>query len=94
MLVHFSLLQILIQKLYLDNLIVAIHKFIDFKINPENINAHMSIGRKLYGEKMKTCENLFKNIDVNLQFCCDALYVRKFNGKQYADIIEKILFEK
>lgn len=83
-------------KMYLDNLIVAIHKFIDFKINPDRVNAHMSIARKLHGEKMKTCEILFKNIDVNLKFCCDAIYVRKFNeqSKQYSEIIEKISFEK
>ncbi|MGC4039746.1 MAG: 2'-5' RNA ligase family protein [Flavobacterium sp.] len=81
-------------KTYLDNIIIAIHEFLGFKIDKQNVNAHMSIGRKLYGEKMKAAFALFKTFNIDLQFHCKALYVRKFNQqtKQYSDIVEKIHF--
>ena len=83
-------------KLYLDSLILSMHEFLGFKIDQENVNAHMSIGRKLFGDNMKTTKELFNAIRVNLQFPCDALYVRKFNEdtQQYSDIVEKITFGK
>ncbi|MCF6129028.1 2'-5' RNA ligase family protein [Flavobacterium sp. AS60] len=85
-----------VSKVYLDSLIVSINEYLGFKIDTKNVNAHMSIGRKLYGKDMKIAEELFGNIQVNLKFNCDTLQVRKFNNqtKQYSDIIEKISFGK
>ncbi|MES2412099.1 MAG: 2'-5' RNA ligase family protein [Bacteroidota bacterium] len=81
-------------KIYLDNLIINIYQFLGFKIDPKNVNSHMSIARKIYGERMTIAFEIFKLINVSFQFDCDALHVRKFNGKQYADIVEIIPFRK
>ncbi|MEO5776736.1 MAG: 2'-5' RNA ligase family protein [Flavobacterium sp.] len=83
-----------LSKIYLDTLIIDMLKFLGFKVNANNVNSHMSIARKIYGERMITAFELFKPIDVAFQFNCDALHVRKFDGKQYSDIIEKIPFGK
>ena len=79
-------------KLYLDSLITNLHTFLGLPIQKDNVNAHISIGRKIYGERLKAAREFFKNIDIRFQFDCDAIHVRKFNGKQYGDIIEKISF--
>lgn len=81
-------------KIYLDKIIVNIHEFLGFKIDNEQVNAHMSIARKLYNGKLQDAFELFKNMNVEFQFNCNALYVRKFNvqTKQYSDIVEKINF--
>ncbi|MBL7887016.1 MAG: 2'-5' RNA ligase family protein [Flavobacterium sp.] len=80
-------------KLYLNSLISQLHSFIGFKTN--NINAHLTIARGLDAEKMTTAKTIFSNTEVNLEFICDAIYIRKFNNKtqQYTDIVEKIHFE-
>ncbi|NNT72150.1 hypothetical protein HKT18_07995 [Flavobacterium sp. IMCC34852] len=77
---------------YLDNLINDLHHFIGYKNN--TAHAHLSIARGLDAGKMETAYKLFQNTEVNFQFNCDAIYIRKFNDKtkQYSDIIEKIPF--
>ena len=44
---------------------------------------------------MITTKTIFSNTEVNLEFSCDAIYIRKFNPQtqQYTDILEKIHFE-
>ncbi len=79
-------------KNYLDTLIKNLHQDLGFKI--ENPNAHISIARRLDAAKMMKAYELFQNIEVDLQFECDAIYVRKFDGRQYSEIIEKIDFGK
>ena len=63
---------------YLDKLILDLHQYIGFKIS--TVHAHLSIARGLNAEKMKTAHELFKNTEVNLEFNCDAIYLRRFNG--------------
>lgn len=77
---------------YLDNLILDLHQYLGFKA--KSANAHLSIARGLDAGKMETAYKLFQNTEVNFQFNCDAIYIRKFNEqtKQYSDIIEKIPF--
>ena len=77
---------------YLDNLIINLHQYIGFKAKVAH--AHLSIARGLDAEKMKTANQLFKNTEINLEFSCDAIHLRRFNDqtKQYSDIIEKINF--
>lgn len=79
---------------YLDNLILNLHQYLGCKA--KSVNAHLSIARGLDAEKMETAYELFKNTEVNLEFSCDAIYLRRFNEvtKQYSDIIEKINFGK
>ncbi|QBZ98057.1 2'-5' RNA ligase family protein [Flavobacterium sangjuense] len=77
-------------KRYLNKLITNLHEYLGFKIN--NVNAHMSIARKLDPERMKKAYDLFQNTEINLQFDCDAIFVRKFDGQQYSEITEKIRF--
>lgn len=81
-------------KHYLDQLILNLHHHLGFKIN--NTHAHLSIARGLNAEKMKIAYQLFENTKINLEFICDAIYLRKFNEqtKQYSDIIEKISLGK
>lgn len=80
-------------KLYLNTIISQLHLFLGFKMS--NSNAHLTIARGLDAEKMTTAKTIFRNTEVNLEFSCDAIYIRKFNHKtqQYADIVEKIHFE-
>ncbi len=79
---------------YLDNLIVDLHQYLGFKV--KNAHAHLSIARGLDAKKMKTAYELFRNIQINLQFNCDSFHLRRFNEQtqQYSDIIEKIDFGK
>lgn len=49
-------------------------------------SAHMSIGRKLKYEQIDLVENIFPEIDLN--FKCDKIAVRKFSGEQYKVIYE------
>lgn len=81
-------------KKILDSLIVDVHAFLGFPIEENKVNAHISIGRKLFGEKLKIAEETFKEIQPSFIFSCDALHVRKFDGRQYSEIIEKIPFGK
>ncbi len=90
----FYLAQDASSKIYLDCLIFNINIYLRFPIDKKQVNAHMSIGRKLFGEKMKIAEETFKEIKPNFTFNCDALCVRKFDGRQYSKIIEKIDFGK
>lgn len=80
-------------ELYLNTLIRNLHHYLGFKSS--NAKAHLTIARGLDSEKMNTTKSIFNTMDVNFEFDCDAIYVRKFNHhtKQYTDIIEKILFE-
>jgi 2'-5' RNA ligase len=82
-------------KIYLNSIIINLHKFLGFKTESMHVNAHMSIGRKLFSEKMEITEKVFKDIKPYLFFNSNALYVRKFNYKkmQYSDIIERINFD-
>ncbi len=77
---------------YLNNLITNLHQYLGF--TTRNINAHLTIARRLNSDKMKIAYEIFNAIDINLEFYCDAIYIRKFNHrtKQYTDIIEKISF--
>lgn len=77
---------------HLDKLIIDLHHYLGFKI--KDAHAHLSIARGLDPKKMKRAYELFSNTEVNLEFNCDAFYLRKFNNetKQYSDIIEKINF--
>lgn len=80
-------------KLYLNTIISQLHLFLGFKTS--NINSHLTIARGLNKEKMDTTKSIFNNTKVDLEFICDAIYIRKFNHqtKQYTDIVEKIYFE-
>lgn len=79
-------------QLYLDQLIIDLHHYLGFKTN--TTHAHLSIARGLDSGKMKRAYELFKDTKINIEFSCDAFYLRKFNEqtKQYSDIIEKINF--
>lgn len=79
---------------YLNQLIIDLHQYIGFKI--KTAHAHLSIARGLDAKKMKAAYELFQNSEVNFEFSCDAIYLRRFNDqtKQYSDIIEKISFGK
>ncbi len=79
---------------YLNQIIIDLHHYIGFNI--KHAHAHLSIARGLDAMKMKKTHQLFQNIEVNLQFDCDAIFVRRFDEKtkQYSDVIEKICFEK
>ncbi len=80
-------------KIYLNALISQLHLFLGFKIS--NSNPHLTIARGLDAKKMTTAKTIFSNTEVNFEFNCDAIYIRKFNQqtKQYTDIVEKIHFE-
>lgn len=80
-------------KLYLDQLISDLHKFIGYKT--EKTHSHLSIARGLNADTMKKACELFQNTKVYLEFNCNAIHIRKFNHqtKQYSDIIERIDFK-
>lgn len=80
-------------KTYLNSLISNLHQNLGLKNT--TINAHLTIARGLDHERMNTAKSTFNTTDVDFEFDCDAIYVRKFNinTKQYTDITEKILFE-
>ena len=77
---------------YLNQLIADLHQYLGRMV--KDPHAHLSIARGLDATKMKTAYTLFKDTEINLEFRCDAFYLRKFNDqtKQYSDIIEKISF--
>jgi hypothetical protein len=81
-------------QLYLNNIIIDIHKSIGFDI--KNAHAHMTIARGLDAERMKKAFEQFRVTEINFEFICDSIYFRKFNQKtkQYSDIIETINFDK
>ena len=81
-------------QLYLNNIIIDMHKSIGFDI--KNAHAHMTIARGLDAERMKKAQEQFNTTEINFEFICDSLYIRKFNQKtkQYSDIIETIYFDK
>jgi len=81
-------------QLYLNNIIIDIHKSIGFDI--KNAHAHMTIARGLNVERMKKANEQFRATEINFEFICDSIHVRKFNEKtnQYSDIIETIYFDK
>jgi 2'-5' RNA ligase len=78
--------------IYLNSLISELHQYIGFEV--KNVHAHMTIARGLDAERMKNAQNQFIDTEINLEFVCDCIYVRRFNDKtnQYSDIIEKINF--
>ncbi|MEC4005776.1 2'-5' RNA ligase family protein [Flavobacterium sp. SUN052] len=79
---------------YLDKIIVDLHNYLNFKIN--NTHAHLTIARSLDSYRIKSAFKLFSKTEINFEFLCDSIYVRKFNelNQQYSDIIEKIDFFK
>lgn len=81
-------------QLYLNNIIIDMHKSIGFDI--KNTHAHMTIARGLDLEKMKKAQDRFNTTEINFELICDSIYVRKFNEKtkQYSDIVETIYFNK
>jgi 2'-5' RNA ligase len=81
-------------QLYLNNIIIDMHKSIGFGI--KNTHAHMTIARGLDNERMKKAQEQFNTTEINLEFMCDSLHIRKFNQKrqQYSDIVEIIYFDK
>ena len=80
-------------QLYLNKIIIDLHKNIGFQI--KNAHAHMTIARGLDEEKMKKTQQQFSSTIVNFEFICNCICVRRFNEqtKQYSDIIEKINFK-
>ncbi|MFY7740204.1 MAG: 2'-5' RNA ligase family protein [Flavobacterium sp.] len=78
--------------LFLNSIITELHQHIGFKV--KNVHAHMTIARGLDTERMKKAQDQFMTTQINFEFVCDCVYVRKFNDKtnQYSDIIEKINF--
>jgi hypothetical protein len=78
---------------YLDNIIINLHNHLGYKIN--NAHAHISIARKLDEMKIKKAYQSFSSLEINFEFICDCIYIRKFNNntKQYTDIIKKIDFK-
>lgn len=81
-------------QLYLNKIIIDIHKSIGFDI--KNAHAHMTIARGLDAERMKKANDKFRDTEINFEFICDSIYVRKFNNKtkQFSDIVELINFDK
>jgi 2'-5' RNA ligase len=79
--------------IYLNTIIIDLHKYIDFNI--KNAHAHITIARGLNDEKIKKAFMQFSSTKINFEFICDCIYVRKFNQqtKQYSDIIKKINFK-
>jgi 2'-5' RNA ligase len=79
---------------YLNNIIIDIHKSIGFDI--KNAHAHMTIARGLDAERMKKAQEQFNSTEINFEFICDSIHIRKFNEKtkQYSDIVETIYFNK
>lgn len=80
-------------QLYLNKIIIDLHKNIGFQI--KNAHAHMTIARGLDEEKMKKTQQQFSSTIVNFEFICNCISIRRFNEqtKQYSDIIEKINFK-
>lgn len=56
----------------------------------------MTIASELDVERMKKAIEQFRVTEINVEFICDSIHVRKFNQKtkQYSDIIETINFNK
>ncbi|UGS22904.1 2'-5' RNA ligase family protein [Flavobacterium channae] len=79
-------------KLLLAEIMKEIPKIIQFPVTHKSSNPHISIGRQLKPEQLKTAYNLVSTIQ--LQFVCSGITIRKFNTerKQY-DILETIPFE-
>lgn len=77
-------------QLYINNIIIDLHKYIGFNI--KNSHAHMTIARGLDEERMKKAKEIFSTTEVNFEFICDCIYIRKFNEqtKQYSDIVDII----
>lgn len=77
---------------YLDNLIIDLHLYLDFKI--KNAHAHLSIARGLDAKKMETAYELFRNTPINFEFNCDSFHLSRYNyqTQQYSDVAEKINF--
>lgn len=80
-------------QLYLNKIIIDLHKFLGFEV--KNANAHITIARGLDEERMKKAKQQFGSTVVNFEFICNCIYARRFNEqtKQYSDIIEKINFK-
>lgn len=80
-------------QLYLNKIIINLHKYIGFDI--KNAQAHRTIARGLDEERIKKVKQQFILTIVNFEFICNSIYVRRFNEqtKQYSDIIEKIKFK-
>jgi hypothetical protein len=81
-------------KQYLDQLIIDLHQHLGIKVKA--VHAHLSIARGLDAAKMKKAYEIFKDIEINFKFTCNAIHIRKFNNetKQYSDLLEKIYFGK
>lgn len=79
--------------IYLNSIITKLHQYIGFEV--KNVHAHMTIARGLDVERMKKAQNQFIDTEINFEFICDCLYIRRFNQKkqQYSDVIGKIDFK-
>jgi len=79
-------------QIYLDGLIDGLHLALGIR---SKARAHLSIARQLQADKMLNAFELFRNETINIEFLCDAFYLRKFDSekRQYTDIIEKIPLE-
>ena len=77
---------------YLNNIIIDIHKTIGFDI--KIAYAHMTIARGLNEERMNKTKEVFSTTEINFEFICDCIHIRKFNEqtKQYSDIVDIIHF--
>ena len=56
----------------------------------------MTIARGLDTERMKKAQEQFSLTEINFEFICNCIHIRKFNEKtkQYSDIEEVIYFTK
>ena len=54
----------------------------------------MTIARGLDAERMKKAYQQFSTNEINFDFICDWIVIRKFNEQtqQYSDIVEKVNF--
>ena len=77
---------------YLNNIIIDIHKSIGFDI--KSAHAHMTIARGLNEERMNETKEVFSTTEINFEFICDCIHIRKFNEKtkQYSDIVDILHF--
>lgn len=77
-------------KKYLNELIRSFHQAIGYQ--SARVEAHITVARSLDTVKMAIAKELFNDISVDFDFNCHALFLRKFDGKQYSVITEKFEF--
>ena len=81
-------------KKYLNSIILNIHKH--FRIYVKDVNAHLTIARRLNQTEMKYAVKLFENLIADFDFICDGFVLRKFNKSigEYSDFIAEFKFSE